>query len=364
MGHLYGKRQGSRHHRGEHLWLAGVATLLLLGILALRPLYGQAPTTQEQMPPDAPPAMPLAATERVLELSLEYAIRLALQNNLAIERERFTPSIARTEVAKARSTFDPVAGLDANLGQTKNLPVNRTLQFDPVTGLVVGERIITQFSKHGEVTPSFTQKVITGGNYEIRFINTQENVAPASVGSSRRIVDPRYESRLELTFTQPLLRDFGIAVNTTAIRQAQNSEQIAEQRVLQTILETILEVQQSYWDLIFRMQDLAVKRESQKLAEDFLAENTIRAELGTLAPIELVQAATSVKTREGDVITAEAAVQAAEDRLKDVLNLPETLGTWDLRLHPTDTPPFVPIASIPVEEKVDAALKNRPDYVQ
>jgi outer membrane protein TolC len=307
--------------------------------------------------------MPYSATERVLELSLENAIRLAIQNNLDIERDRFAPGIAQAEVEKARATFDPVAGLDASLGQTKTLPVTRVLQFD-INGNVVGERISTQFSKHGEVTPSFAQKVITGGNYQIRFINTRENIAPSAIGSSKRIVDPRYESHIELTFTQPLLRDFGITVNTATIRQAQNSEQIAEQQVLQTILNTIFNAQQSYWDLSFRIQDLAVKRESQKLAEDFLAENKARVELGTLAPIELVQAETSVKTREGDVITAESAVRMAEDQLKNVLNLPETLGTWDLRIRPIDTPSFVPITSIPIEEKVDVALKNRPDYVQ
>lgn len=360
MERLCGKNRGAGEHHDKRLWLAGV-TLLLLGVLALQPLYGPVPAAQQQLPQDMPPALPFSATERVLELSLEEAIRLALQHNLDIERERFTPPIAHAEVEKARAAFDPVAGLDTSLSQTKNLPTSRSLQRDPATRVEV-EQIITQFSKQGEVTPSFRQKVISGGNYEIRFINTRENVAPAA--TLRRIVDPRYESRAELTFTQPLLRDFGIAINLAAIRQAQNTEQNAEQRVLQAILDTLFEVQQGYWNLIFRIQDLAVKRESQKLAEDFLAENKIRVELGALAPIELVQAETRVRTREGDVITAESAVREAEDRLKEVLNLSEILGTWDLRIRPTDQPSFVPVASIPVGEKVDLALKNRPDYVQ
>jgi outer membrane protein TolC len=355
-----GKNQGAGAPYGTRLWLTCVP-LLLLGFLALQPLHGQAPSAQQQVPPERPPVLPLSATERVLELSLEEAIRLALQHNLDVERERFSPLIARTEVAKARAAFDPVAGLDASLGQTKELPLTRSLQRDPVTGEVV-ERIITPFTKQGEVSPNFRQKILTGGTYEIRFINTRESVAPAA--TLRRIVNPRYESRAELTFTQPLLRDFGIAINLAAIQQAQKAEQSAEQRVLQAILTTLFEVQQGYWNLIFRIQDLEVKRESQKLAEDFLAENKIRVDVGTLAPIELVQAETRVRTREGDVITAESAVREAEDRLKESLNLAETLGTWDLRIRPTDQPSFVPITSIPVAEKVDLALKNRPDYVQ
>jgi outer membrane protein len=161
-----------------------------------------------------------------------------------------------------------------------------------------------------------------------------------------------------------LLRDFGIAVNTALIRQAEKAELIAEQQLLQILLDTVFAVQQSYWDLVFRIQDLAVKRETQKLAEDFLAENKVRVELGTLAPIELVQAETRVKTSEGDVITAEAAVGDAEDQLKQVLNIPESVGTWQIRLRPTDSPPFVPITSIPIEDKINLALKNRPDFMR
>jgi outer membrane protein TolC len=64
------------------------------------------------------------------------------------------------------------------------------------------------------------------------------------------------------------------------------------------------------------------------------------------------------------VIRAEAAVGDAEDRLKEVLNMPETIGTWHIRLRPTESPPFVPITAIPVEEKVTLALQKRPDFVQ
>ena len=96
-------------------------------------------------------------------------------------------------------------------------------------------------------------------------------------------------------------------------------------------------VHQGYWELVFRIQDLAAKRQSQTLAEDFLAENTVRVELGTLAPIELVQAETRVKTREGDVIVAEAALREADDKLKTILNIPENMGSWSVRLQPDDS---------------------------
>jgi len=304
-------------------------------------------------------------TERVLALSLENAIQLALQNNLDIERGRLDPQVQHTLVEQARAVFDPTVELTANLSQTKTLPQNKTAVFDPDTGLPTGAFVITRpFSKDVAVTPGFKQQIVTGANYELRFINTWNKAAPARSGETSRIENPRYQGSLTLTFTQPLLRNFGIAVNTALIRQAQQAEEIARQQLLQTILNTVYAVQQGYWELVFRIEDLGVKREAQKLAEDFLAENKLRVDLGALAPVELVQSETQVKQREGDVITAEAAVREAEDVLKEILNIPESMGTWRIRVQPTDTPPFVPMADISVDEKVAFALQHRPDVVQ
>ena len=344
---------------------------LILSVGYVPALYGQpASAANQRVAPyvapssSPPPALPSSATERVLELSLENAIRLALQNNLDIERGRLDPQIAHTQVERARAVFDPSVALTASLSQTKTLPQNQTLEFDPQTGTVTGVSIVRPFSKDVAVTPGFKQQIVTGGNYELRFVNTWNRAAPASAGTTLRINNPRYQGTLQLTFVQPLLKNFGIEVNRAPIRQAQNTEAIARQQLLQTILDTVFAVQQGYWELVFHIQDLGVKREAQKLAEDFLAENKLRVELGALAPVELVQSQTQVKQREGEVITAETAVREAEDVLKEILNMPESLGTWRMRVQPTDTPPFVPIADISIDEKVAFALQHRPDVVQ
>jgi outer membrane protein TolC len=333
-------------------------------IWSISSLSAQTPTGQPQAPSvegtsRTPAALPLSANERVLELSLLDAIRLTVQYNLDIDRERVGPQIAHTDVEKARAGYDPALGVNASIANTKFLPEREFLN---AAGVFVPQR---PFSANAELTPLLKQKIITGGGYEIRFVNTWEDVFPVTSGTQTRLIaDPRFETAIELTLQQPLLKNFGIAVNMAPIRQAQYAEQFAEQRLLQTILNAVLDVQRSYWDLVFRIADLGAKQESQKLAEDFLAENKIRVELGTLAPIELVQAETRVKTRQGDVIVAESAVREAEDRLKEVINLPETLGTWLVRIRPTDSPPFMPLAPLSLDEQVDAALKNRPDVIQ
>ena len=357
----------------DYPWRVSVIgmVILLLSSVALSPArQPQEPphrVSQTTSPPSSPPrdnSPPATVDERVLELSLADAVRLAVQNNLDIERERYGPRIARTEVQRERAAFDPVVGLETSISQTKVLPENRILIFDETTGNVIGERILEPFSKNGEVTPLFKQKIITGGNYELQFINTRENVAPSSSGTRFAIEDPRYESSLDLTLTQPLLRDFGIAFNTAPTRRAQNAEAIAHQRVIQEILDVVFEVQDGYWNLVFQIEDLAAKRESQKLAEDFLAENKIRVEIGTLAPIELVQAETQVKIREEDVILAETAVKDAEDVLKEILNIPQIMDTWQLRIRPTDQPTFAPLSTLVLEDKIEQAFKDRPDIIE
>jgi len=320
--------------------------------------------------PMSPPSHAQSATppghaeDRELELTLANAIQLAIQHNLDIEQERFGPKIARTDVETARAEFDPVVGAEASVSQTKVLPTREEVLIDPDTGLIVATQVLKPFLKNGELTPFLRQKVITGGSYELRFVNTRENASPTVSGVSRTIADPRFESSLALLFTQPLLRDFGIALNKAPIRRAEKSEAIAHQRVVQTVLNVVFQVQERYWDMVFRLQNLEAQRESQKLAEDFLAENKIRVELGTLAPIELVQAETQVKLREEDVILAEAAVREAEDALKEVINLPEMLGSWNIRLNPSDQPTFEPITALVVEDKLREALLQRPDVIE
>ena len=338
---------------GRRACRLGIVLLLIGALLPAGILYGQEETQPDaagqeaEMPAaqDAPPAM----GERVLELTLEDAIQLALQNSLAIERERFGPLIALTDTDRAKVEFDPKVGAEVNVSQAQNLQMNQ--QFAPV---LEDRSTLSAYLRH---------RIVTGGNYEVRILTSRSKQSSDDFGFFAPLYNPRYENALELTFTHPLLQNFGIAVNKAPIRQAEIREQIAEQNVVQAILDTVFIVHRGYWELVFRIQDLAAKRESQKLAEDFLAENTVRVELGTLAPIELVQAETRVKTREGDVIVAEAALRDADDQLKAILNVPESMGSWSVRLQPTDSPLFTPVSTVAVEEQVDIALRQRPDYL-
>ena len=165
------------------------------------------------------------AQKRELELTLVEAVQLAVQHNLDIERERFGPQIARTDVEAAKAEFHPIVGAETSISQTKSLPNTEVDEFND-QGVFTGTRVIEPFSKNGEFTLFLRHRIHTGGNYELRFKNTRENVSPTASGISRTIADPRYESALELVFTQPLLRDFGIAVNKAPIHRPKRTKRL------------------------------------------------------------------------------------------------------------------------------------------
>ena len=230
---------------GRRACRLGIVLLLVGALLPAGALYGQ----EAEMP--AAEAAPSAMGERALELTLEDAIQLALQNSLAIERERFGPLIALTDTDRAKVEFDPKVGAEVNVSQTQNLQMNQ--QFAPV---LEDRSTLSAYLRH---------RIVTGGNYEVRILTSRSKQSSDDFGFFAPLYNPRYENRLELTFTHPLLQNFGIAVNKAPIRQAEIREQIAEQNVVQAILDTVFTVHRGYWELVFRIQDLAAKRESQKL---------------------------------------------------------------------------------------------------
>ena len=282
---------------GRRACRLGIALFLVGVLLPAGALYGQ---QEAEMPAaeDAPPAM----GERVLELTLEDAIQLALQNSLAIERERFGPLIALTDTDRAKVEFDPKVGAEVNVSQTQNLQMNQ--QFAPV---LEDRSTLSAYLRH---------RIVTGGNYEVRVLTSRSKQSSDDFGFFAPLLQsPGSKTALELTFTHPLLQNFGIAVNKAPIHQGEIREQIAEQGVIQAILDTVFAVHQRLLATGVSHPGPGCQASNRrKLAEDFLAENTVRVELGTLAPIELVQAETRVKTREGDVIVAESELREADDQ--------------------------------------------------
>jgi outer membrane protein TolC len=162
------------------------------------------------------------------------------------------------------------------------------------------------------------------------------------------------------TYNQPLLRNFGLAINRTAIEQTKNNLKISEQQLITGLLTTVNLVEQSYWNLVGARRQVEVAKTSMALAEDLLRQTKIKVEVGTVAPIEVTTAEAEVAARQESVITFTGLVGTLEDQLRRLINVPADSADWSRPIVPTDQLAFEK-PSFDVAALTETAMKNRPE---
>lgn len=313
--------------------------ILYISILIITaPPFSLADTKPEDSPPPSDP--------QYLSLSLREAIELTLENNLDIRVERFNPRISETMITLEKGEFDPTIVFDLSINRDKR----------PVASAFADPDVSVDDSINWGI--GISQDLITGGNYQLRFTNERIKFNSIYAGLS-----PQYTSDLRLTLTQPLLKDFGIGLNKRKIIIASNNKDISLNQFKAVVITRISEVQDMYWDIVFNIEVLKVNRQSLALAQDFLKRVRTQIEVGTMAPIEILQAQAEVASREEGVIIAESAVKNSEDRLKRAMNIEEDSPYWGLPVYPTDRPIFE-VVEIDNNEAMKISFERRPDFVQ
>lgn len=283
---------------------------------------------------------------QVMILSLEETILLGLKNNLDIAIEGFNPKIREADVTNARAVFDPTVFTEFGFVSIQA----------PNRNVLAGVR--ESKSDDFDWNVGFRQDLPTGASYELRFDNNR-NFNNAAFFSA---VDTNtaYSSDLNLTVTQPLLKNFGVDINRTGIKIAENDREISLDRFRQTVMDVITQIQDVYWDLVFTIEDLKVAQRSLRLAQELAELNRARVRAGVAAPVEITQAETDIAARTAGVVLAEKAVRDTEDRLKVVLNIPRK-GEWGGAVHPADPARFSAV-TLDLPAAVADALRKRPDY--
>lgn len=293
-----------------------------------------------QVEPTEAPPIPQTG---VMGLSIRDSIVLALKNNLDIQVEGFNPRINDQALIGQQAVFDPSAFLEAT----------RTDNRTSILSSFSTSR--TSFSDSWDYNAGLRQKILTGGTYELRFNNEYFNNPLQTTGP-----DKTFSSRVGLTLTQPLLKNFGFEANETNIRIATNNVSISKEQLRLRVSNVVTQVQSAYFDLIFAIQNLEVARQSLNLAHDLVTLNKARVRAGVAAPVEVTQAEAQEAARVQDVINGEKAVQDAGDTLKVVMNLPIS-GSWSQEIRPTDAPTSA-ATPINLDESIQKALENRYEY--
>ncbi|MEE9255629.1 MAG: TolC family protein, partial [bacterium] len=161
--------------------------------------------------------------------------------------------------------------------------------------------------------------------------------------SRQKIINPDYDTDITFTLSQPLLKNFGVDVNTADIRIASLSLDQSLLAYRDRVVSVIDSVEQAYWDLVFSISNLEFRKKSLDLAKDLRRRNRIQVEVGTLAPIEILEAEATVAARGEDVIVAERQVKERDDTLKKLINVSDDVTSWGMQISPNDKPVFSPV---------------------
>jgi outer membrane protein TolC len=291
-------------------------------------------------------AMPVlaAAQERPsLELSLDDAVEQALKNNVTIAVQRFEPEMDAQSVRAARGAYDPIF--------TSNL--SRTSAKSPSTNVFSGATKLDQTL--GIFNFGVRQALPTGGSLGVTFNNERD-----TSNSIYQLYNPSYNSSFKLQLTQPLLRSFKADNPRYQLRVAKKNREISDVQFHQVVVNTVANVKELYYDLIYAIDNLDAQKKSLALAQKFLEENRIKVKVGTMAPLDVVQAESEVASREAEVIGAEAQVSQAEDTLKSAIFPKQDAEMWALRVVPTDRP-TAERKPVDADAAIKAALEKRTD---
>jgi len=315
--------------------MAVIMALVAIVLLPAASGAAEGEAGQEAAPAQGPPP---------IELSLQDAIRLAVEGNLDIQVARLEPEMSLQDEIVALSFYDPNLFASYQKDKQKQMPSDFLQSSSSETDVyIVG--VDKEFTTGGKATLSW---------YNSR--NDQTAYYPIAF-------NPSYGTSFGLSFTQPLLRNWRGRPQQNRIVIARNNLEVSRSSVQTTALDTLKGVTDAYWDLKAAHANLKVARESLELAEKQLKLNRAKVEVGTAAPIEITQAEAGVSSREESVIIAENLIRTAEDNLRQVLNPPKTSELWTRPIVAKDEPAYEIVSPL-MDDEVATALSTRPELEQ
>jgi outer membrane protein len=293
-----------------------------------------------------PAATGLDPTGPVRPLSIDEAVKLALEQNLGLQIERLNPQLDDLNTAAVLSNYTPQFTVGA-FGQSQDQP--------PSSFLSGGEEIIS--SDNLGVNTSLAKLFPWGTEAQVSFDSGRQ-----STNNEFSSFQPLLSGNLDVFVSQPLLRNFKFDSVRQQLFASRMNREIADVDLNRAVATTERDVRNAYWEYVYSINALDVARQSLDLAQRSLRDTRSRVEIGTLAPIDIVQAESEVASREEAVILSEASIGQSEDQLRALIFDPKSPEFWNMRLQPTDMAPFV-VQTVDVTAAVERALKERTDLI-
>ena len=292
-------------------------------------------------------ATPVSAQVDTVQLTLEDAVRRAVENNPDLAIVRLGTEVEAARVGESRGAFVPV--FSTQLGRSSSAT--------PPANLLLGDRGV-------DVDDWFSS---TGVRQRLRWGSGVWSVSwetsRTSTNNPITSFDPSLQSGFQLAFSQPLLKDRTIDSARTQYTIARRNQESSELRFREAVVQTIAAVKQAYWTLKATRANVAVQQRSLDLAQELARENRVRVDAGQIPPLDLLQAEAEVAQRREGLIRANTVAEDAEDALRRLIVDPADASFWRVRIDAVEEP--TTLAALPdVNAAVDKALSDRYDLAR
>jgi HAE1 family hydrophobic/amphiphilic exporter-1 len=278
-----------------------------------------------------------------LRLTVDEAVKMALEHNVDLKADRLDPQISDTRVAAAAGAFKP----------SINTSVQSNNQLQPPTSFLIPTATrtdaVTSNAGFAQRLPWF------GTTYNIGWSTTHTNS-----NSFLNSYNPLLQSGLSLNVSQPLVRDLFIDAARQQLAVTRTNRDIADTRLLESLVHTTAGVKAAYWNLVSARFTVDARRSALELAQELVRVNKAKVDVGSSPPLDLVSARAEVAGNQEQLIIAETAVKQAEDRLRVLIFDPTVRDNWTIQIDPIDSPP-VGTATVDVDAAVTKALDSRAD---
>ena len=343
-------------------------------------------------------------------LSLDDAIALALENNLDLAIARYNLSIADTDILRTKSgaavrgvstgvitgtpggnavstagapgagaggtatgaggagagtlglvssttgVGAPVPSFDPTLTSTLSLEHSKTPQ---PTIFITGVPFLQQNTTTANFT--YSQAFVTGTQFSVGYNN-----ARIATNNLRSAYEPILNANFRFTIQQPLLSGFGLQSNARFLRIAKNNREISDVAFRLQVVTTVTQIENIYWDLVNAYEDVKVKQQSVDLANKLLSDTQKQVQIGTLAPIEIVNVQSQLATSKQDLIVSQTNLQLQQLLMLNAVsrNLSDPVLA-SAPVVPTDTmelPVVEPV--VPTQDLIADALSHRAELAE
>ncbi|HUR35013.1 MAG TPA: TolC family protein [Vicinamibacterales bacterium] len=293
---------------------------------------------------------PVAGAAPVVALTLDDAVKLALDRNLDIAVQRLNPSTYDFAYSSLAAAYRP------NLTSLVSLQSVTNPSTQTISGGLAGVGINTDTNTYNG---GIAQNIRWGGGAFALTLNNNKQ----STTSLNSLFNPSFNTNWSAQYTQPLLRNFRIDNTRQQLVVTRLNQDISEIQLQASIINTVSNVRNAYWDLVFATQSVDVARQSVALADRLVSDNQTRVEIGTMAPIDVVQAQSQAATQRQNLANVEGTRRTAEIALKRLIVNGTQDANWTATLSPVDRTEFVP-QTIDIAAAVKRALENRTDLQQ